>query len=1198
MPRRPGGLDPAEINEALAALDAATSRDGLAAALDRLPALRTPTLHAILRQQYIELQNTKSPRLANFAPRYQDFFMLLHERWHREIVRAVRSRHQRSGGPAGPPPHGPEPFLPPFWAALRRALGDTVPANQGPLHDSARPLDALEEEVTTLVGHPVELPSYEPTPGARWNAIVVGCAACGLTRLDVRAYIVDLVVAPELAEPLRARRLNNTVCGACGEACSYPVRVWLMDAPGPGDMLATLSCVWRLAPDVFCYQPPPGTPRDEEKDRILEVRFQSLFGRQRWPEPPELAGRTGPVQTTISVAYSVDELVHYLGRATGAGDLPFAMETLVREMTRKVESGVLPLHDAMKAAVENAALVGKDWPVVQPGRAHEWAGPPLAHLFHCLIAEGVLQAREAAGGERAMLALQTVSSLLALGEGALAESALARAQDCLAAAPVGRVRELAALAADDTRADLLEFFGRYDEAAGLREKLRAAPELQRDDPGARIARLGLASQEALGLYKRDRFGDALDAFERCIGDWEALLEEMAAAAGHADAGDVDDRRAATVRGARHALSGDLANLAAVLMALVDDLVVAQIAQMPDLTDDQRRALIVSAHPDPVRAMTRVDEAFPALERMFGDGIDRRRLSAAADGLLRRALELSTAVEGWEFAGVQAHRLALLRQAAGDAGEAETFAAQAVIYAAKAGDHERVWTALAFLAGRALDRGDGPGAIAHLEACARHRIRHEVGLGHHTELLVATEALGDAAFRAVGAGGDPLGAIMIVESLRAGNTAASMVTGTPFQLAGGEIPEAIEGLVGDREQLRMELTWSPDDADARRRLRDVEAALERERHALSLRDPRFSRWADATDVDLATPDGLTRRLAALGPTSVWLGALAVGKAAWTYAAGAGGATVSACALPDLPGLDDSEGVPSGASWTDEMLAAIADAVLTPHAARIAALTCADTLVISVAGPLQYIPFAALPWGGKRLCEYASIVTTQGFGLFEAALDRPALAFDTFALIGAPKRPDLPALPGAAAELDAIAGLLAEAKRDVRVAKGAAARTAALADHAPACDVLHLACHAVADPSPARASQLMLSPDVIRGDSGDVSEDRIVTRIALRSGALVNVAGCATGRTRDTGAPLLGGLVPAFLLAGARSVVASLWPIADAPAARFQLEIYRQLVAGARPAAALAGAQRKGIRGELGDDMRAPAIWAAYAAYGGG
>src|SRR6202008_254958 len=90
MPQRPGGMDNLEIRQALEALGATQSLEELDTALDAVPALSSPVIHAILRQQYLELRNSKSPLFENFAPRYRDLFMLLHYRAHRALVAAAR----------------------------------------------------------------------------------------------------------------------------------------------------------------------------------------------------------------------------------------------------------------------------------------------------------------------------------------------------------------------------------------------------------------------------------------------------------------------------------------------------------------------------------------------------------------------------------------------------------------------------------------------------------------------------------------------------------------------------------------------------------------------------------------------------------------------------------------------------------------------------------------------------------------------------------------------------------------------------------------------------------------------------------------------------------------------------------------------------------------------------------------------------
>src|SRR6185436_13326635 len=331
MPRRPGGLDPTEINEALAALNSATTPEALEEVLERVPALSSPFLHAILRQKHLELQNSRSTHLPSFEGRYHFMFLLLHERWHQSLVAQSRANYAQTG-PTNIEPVATEPYAPAFWMALLRELDGAMPPLKGPFYDAETDSEALNTELSAHLGRTITLPPFTATPGSKWAAIVVGCGACDRRRLDVRAYIADLVIAPELIEPLREQRINASRCPACGATLSYPVRVWVLEAPGAGDTLAMLTCAWRLARNVFSYQPPPGTQRVEENDRILEIRFEKLLRTVPWPDPE--GQRSGePVQATMTISYTPAELIHYLDRATAQSDqVPFAMETMIREM--------------------------------------------------------------------------------------------------------------------------------------------------------------------------------------------------------------------------------------------------------------------------------------------------------------------------------------------------------------------------------------------------------------------------------------------------------------------------------------------------------------------------------------------------------------------------------------------------------------------------------------------------------------------------------------------------------------------------------------------------------------------------------------------------------------------------------------------------------------------------------------------------
>ncbi len=1210
MPYRPGGLDPADINAAFTALGRAASAADLEKAIAAQPTLRSPVFHGMVRQEYLRLVNANSPQLAGFLPRYDGLFSLLHERQHvamvgraREAAQHSASEHAMAG--SATPSQAPPPFRPPYFDALARLLGDALPTDHGPVLDPQADAAALGDELAALLGHALQPPAYELLAGTRWCALAVQCAVCSQRRFEVRAYAIDLVVAPELAMPLIEGRINASRCPRCGSEVVFPRRVWVAEAPGPGDALAALSCALRLGPWAYTHQPPPGTRREPEYDRVLEIRFDALRRRASWPGVEEPADAAAARAIVMSVAYTPAELqamyhdaVSASPAEAGGGEqvLPRAMRALIDELQSKISAGAIPLHQALQWAFDAARQAGQDWPLKHPGIARLWQGPPLVHLMLCRIAEGLIEARGEGAAHRAIFAANTASSLLAIGELGLAEAALARAEDAAAQIAPGREHDLARAMVDDVRADWLEAAGRFDEAGMLRARLQSIPELQGDALAAALARQGLAAQQALALYEEGRMAEALSAFQDTVPGWQALAQrarDEAAAAGpdHAEAA------ASLERACLQGLSGDLANLASVLTTLLDDLAVVCIARDPALTDDERRRRLLAANPDPAAAVARIEACFGALEVLLGAEFTRAQLAARIDQLLRQALQLAEQSAAWEFAGVQAHRLAGLHATHGDPALAEQFAQQAVRHAARAGDHERVWTALALLADRALARGDGAAALKHLEVCARHYMRHEIGLGGQAHLLRATLSIGVGALRAAACGGDTLRAIMVVESLRAAATAAQIVTGAPEQLAraDGDGSAAIAPLRRQREQLETELLWAPDDETAGRELTRVKAELSDARRSAALRDPHYGRLVDASDIDLAAPRALQT---ALGTGALWLGALVADGRVWSWSVGLAGGAVAETAL--APALVTSLDTPDAgaAAWTPPSLEAAAAALLQPHAVAIGLLATDDLLIVSVSGPLQSLPLAALPWQGGCLCERVSLVMAQGYGIFEAACQRPVPPWQRFALAGGPARPDVESLPGATAEVRAIAQQLREAGREVTLATGAKATVQCLVDVAAGADVLHLACHALAQPDASGSSRLLLAPDLLRGDSGDLSEGEVLGLLTLKPGVLVNLAGCSTGCTRELRASALGGLVPAFLVAGARSVVATLWPIADAPAAAFQQAFYAHLVGGARPAHALARTQRAAARGQLGEALRDASVWSAFGLYGAG
>jgi CHAT domain-containing protein len=122
----------------------------------------------------------------------------------------------------------------------------------------------------------------------------------------------------------------------------------------------------------------------------------------------------------------------------------------------------------------------------------------------------------------------------------------------------------------------------------------------------------------------------------------------------------------------------------------------------------------------------------------------------------------------------------------------------------------------------------------------------------------------------------------------------------------------------------------------------------------------------------------------------------------------------------------------------------------------------------------------------------------------------------------------------------------------------------------------------------------------GDPGDDGRLEVHELLGLHIDAkLVFLSGCETGlgaagSTRFAQGEDYSSLAQAFLYAGARTVVSTVWPIGDAGAAEFASRFYDHL-RSEPPPEALASAQRDLARSIR---FRAPYYWAAYQVVGDG
>lgn len=265
------------------------------------------------------------------------------------------------------------------------------------------------------------------------------------------------------------------------------------------------------------------------------------------------------------------------------------------------------------------------------------------------------------------------------------------------------------------------------------------------------------------------------------------------------------------------------------------------------------------------------------------------------------------------------------------------------------------------------------------------------------------------------------------------------------------------------------------------------------------------------------------------------------------------------------------VPSLHVGAEADLRELYDALLAPLADR---LEGASRLVIAPHDRLWSVPFAALHDGLEPLVETIEIgLVPSAEALVRLHRRAPAPGEGGLAVAGDQRR-----LPAVEHEIEAVCGQL----KMRRLTGDEATRTAVLA----ALDRprwLHYSGHAEFRPESPLFSSLHLA-------AGEhlTAADLLRRRLAAD---LVTLAACETGRHDGDSSVELVGLARAFLQAGARTVVATLWSAPDLATGRLMAACYREAQVLRQPAAALRRAQQV-----VRQETLHPFFWAGFAAIG--
>lgn len=243
---------------------------------------------------------------------------------------------------------------------------------------------------------------------------------------------------------------------------------------------------------------------------------------------------------------------------------------------------------------------------------------------------------------------------------------------------------------------------------------------------------------------------------------------------------------------------------------------------------------------------------------------------------------------------------------------------------------------------------------------------------------------------------------------------------------------------------------------------------------------------------------------------------------------------------------------------------------------------DRVRIVADAQVEGVPFAAL-WDARRRQHVVERYATGMSPTLDEALHAAPRApiHDRVVIVADPavqgtQFASLADLPGAASEGASIAMLYQHA---TLLANGGADSLAVANGFANA-ELIHFAGHAVLDDAQPWRSVLAVRP---RG----ISAEAIAT-MNLRATRLVVLSGCETARAPDRTTGGFSGLTDAFLVAGAKGVVGSLWRVDDDAAAQLMTEFHATYRESGDAARALRNAQVKLLRSGNG---RA-GIWAAF------
>lgn len=241
-----------------------------------------------------------------------------------------------------------------------------------------------------------------------------------------------------------------------------------------------------------------------------------------------------------------------------------------------------------------------------------------------------------------------------------------------------------------------------------------------------------------------------------------------------------------------------------------------------------------------------------------------------------------------------------------------------------------------------------------------------------------------------------------------------------------------------------------------------------------------------------------------------------------------------------------------------------------------------------GPLHYLPFQALHDGRSFLIERTAMTVWPSSAVGARLQARGNAPVPVLLGFGNPSTDKNVPLPGAEREVQQVAKLFPRSEVFVRQ-DATKERFKAGASRA---NMVHVAAHAELDDVDPLFSRILFASSST--ESG-LLEAREIYTLDLRGVRLITLSACESGLGRVARGDEIIGFTRSLLSAGANSIVASLWPVADDSTDLLMGRLYRELATGRD---LMAGMQQAQLEVQKNRRFAHPFFWAPFNVIGNG